>query len=182
MTLSGSKRKMLMKIAMANDIYDFRKTNPSCALLHYASIGNVLQARAALRAGANVNVKDNAGFTPLQRCVRSTPGAKMGPMMKLLLKVGADERMRDGLDVKDEVTSIKAKAPMLIMKSVETWRKKRSFCLVSKSFLGVKMNSDKPQRKRSKYEPATFFPPDPSLGHFLEVNLDILNEVFKFLV
>lgn len=95
--------------------------------------------------------------------------------------------MRSGLDVKKEVARLKDEKLISIMKSVEIWRKKRSFCLVSKSFLGVKMSSDsfkkkKKSRKRYKYEPPACFPPDPLRGHFLEVNSDILNDVLKYLV
>lgn len=168
-------KQLLKHIAMANKLWGESRVNaldPNSCLIHYASIGNVAKAKAALRAGADVNTKDVWGYTPLQLCVQSAPGAKMGRMMKLLLKVGADE---SGVELVNTPTLI---IPTLIMESVFIWRKKSSFYLVSKAFMGVKP----PKLKRSRYDPPSCFPPDPSLGHFLEVNSDILNMVFKFLV
>ena len=60
-------------------------------------------------AGANVNLRDSAGFTPLHLAV----GYSHTPLVSLLLDAGADPEVRDaqGRDVVGLVASLRAATP-----------------------------------------------------------------------
>ena len=133
---------MLENIAKANMIAKTNMIKPE--LCQHAFNGDVAQAKAALRQGADKDTIDHQGYTALQRCVVFARGSKVGPMMWLLLKVGADERLQGG--VLEEVQIRKLPIAISIMKSVVVWRAKASFSFVSIAFLDVKMTLDKSKR------------------------------------
>lgn len=174
----GVSDRMLEKMAKS------RILKPEIALLYFASKGDIVEARAALRLGADKDTTDYDGYTPLQRCVRFAPRPKVGPMMKLLLKVGADERLHGGVlkDVPEPLPVV-----MSIMKSVTVWRAKASFSMVSKAFLEVKMamdDSKRSLRRRKKSRKHLYWTPSYDSSRvdstFLENNADILKEVLTF--
>ena len=155
---------------------------PEIALFYFASKGDVAKARAALRSGADKDTTDCHGYTPLQRCVQFAPRSKVGAMMKLLLKVGADERLQGGV-LKDVLEP--PPIAMSIIKSVKVWRAKASFSMVSKAFLEVKMTLDDSKRslrRKKKSRNNLYWTPqlDSSTGSFLENNADVLKEVLQF--
>lgn len=107
-------------------------------------------------------------------------------MMKLLLKVGADERLQGGV-LKFDVENCNLPIAISIMKSVTTWRAKASFSFVSKTFLDVRMtldNSKRSLRRKKKSRKNLYWTPklDSTTGSFLENNADILKKVFKFVI
>ena len=54
--------------------------------------GSPSEVQAAIKAGANVNARDEAGWTPLQRAAFKNPNPKV---ITILLKAGADVNARD---------------------------------------------------------------------------------------
>ena len=64
--LLGVSDRMLEKMAKS------RILKPDIALLYFASKGDIVEARVALRLGADKDTTDYDGNTPLQRCVCSS--------------------------------------------------------------------------------------------------------------
>lgn len=78
--------------------------------LHYAAgCGSAETAALLVAAGANVNLRDAEGFTPLHLAV----GYSHTPVVSLLLDAGADPEVRDaqGRDVVGLVASLRASTP-----------------------------------------------------------------------
>lgn len=145
--------------------------------LRYAvSHGNITMVRTLVKSGANVN-----GITMV--LCKDAPTKKIIPMMKVLLTNGADERLG-----KLSIVSIGSRASLQEAKalstSVENWRQRKNFSLVSKGFLEVfimmkvmknvkVMKVMKVMKKKMKVMKNEMF---------LELNGDILAEVYSFLV
>lgn len=121
-------------------------------LAHEVACGNVTVVRTLLGLGANVNAKDNKGYTPLMAC-KDAPTKKIIPLMKLLLRHGADERIVQGeihneSPILNTCLSAGSRCPLylgsavLLSTSVANWRQKKDFSLVSNAFLGVKLQMD----------------------------------------
>lgn len=123
-----------------------------------------------LENGADARSVDNFGYTTLMACAVRKSCRALPEVMTLLLKHGADERVRGhcGRNLKELLQSLNrynAFAP--ILKSVRIWRQKQSFAEVCTTFVDVRFG-------KLRLKPVSH----PS---FLEVNVDILHNVFSFL-
>ena len=79
--------------------------NPSGELIQAAIEGNIVSIRMCLSKGADVNAKDEAGYTPLHHAAER--GYKV--IVKLLITKGADVNARDHFAklIRDGVVSLK---------------------------------------------------------------------------
>lgn len=168
--------------------------------------GRITLARNLLKLGADVNLKDSLGDTPLVNAALHCPLDKIVSAMKLLLRNGADERIPSHhgqlvmnilhqdirYDLQHPVTDKmekQVKSCWALMENVDCWRNRKNFSLVSRTFCEARKNMLEARksniarkRKKSRSKPAK-----PTIGYnrmqatnFLEYNQDILSIVVSF--
>ena len=185
MTAVKARKRSMVKNLMSRGLSVNEFSQGKTYLGHSCSKGSLAMTRCLVKFGAEVDAKDASGSTPLLNCAKSSPFKFLVPTMKVLLKHGADERTQDN-NQNDMKTCLMARnhvQALLLLRSVQNWRARKNFKEVCRSFnnLGTKKSKKKSSTK-SKTKSKTFKKSRNCLSSlsFLELNPDILSEVFSF--
>lgn len=176
---------------------------------HAAGEGNVGVTRTLLRLGVDVNLEDTIGRTPLIFCTSAAPLSKVYATMKVLLEHGADETRKDregytakemlqedyvnnsrydNVDYTPAARTRYASKARALLERVDRWRFKQVFSVVSRAFLDVRRKGDQVRRTKTKSRTKSRTKKmlrttnsTTTSRTFLEVNSDVLFEVYAFL-